>query len=140
MTKRPGRLALGGLLLAGLGYLAGILTAPKSGKETRQDIQRKALQAKADAEKRLKNMHSELNDLIDEAKATAKNVTTRAKSGLDEAIIRAQEARDKVRVILSAFHEGEPEDKDLRKAMSEAKKAIDHLKKYVGKHAEPKKG
>jgi gas vesicle protein len=133
MTKRRGNLALGGLLLAALGYLAGILTAPKSGKDTRKDIQRTALKAKTLTEKELKTVHSELNDLIEKAKLSTKKVSSAVKLNLDDAIIAAQDAREKVREILSAFHEGEPEDKDLKRAMKEAKNAIDHLKKYVVK-------
>lgn len=133
MTKRRGNVALGGLLLAILGYIAGVLTAPKSGKETRHDIQRSAQKAKTVAERQLKNLHSELNQLIDAAQISTKQVSAKVKSNLDNSIIAGQDAREKVREILSAFHEGEPEDKDLQHAVNEAKKAVKHLKKYVTK-------
>jgi len=39
MSKDTGKkVALGALIAASVGYVAGVLTAPKSGKETRQDI------------------------------------------------------------------------------------------------------
>lgn len=133
MSKRSSNVALGGLLLAGLGYMVGVLTAPKSGRETRRDIQRAALRAKTEAEKNLKSVHSELNELIEKAKKGTNTASTRARLNIDEAIIKGQDAREKVREILSAFHEGEPEDKDLRNALNEAKKSIEHLKKYAGK-------
>ena len=36
---------------AAAGFAAGILTAPKSGKETRKDLKKKAVKLKADTEK-----------------------------------------------------------------------------------------
>jgi gas vesicle protein len=44
-----GKFALGALIGAGAGLIAGILTAPKSGKETRADIKAKASDVKAKA-------------------------------------------------------------------------------------------
>jgi len=135
MTKRRrGNLALGGLLLAGLGYVAGILTAPKSGKETRKDIQRTAVKAKSEAEKRLKAAHAELGDLVNQGTKKAKDLTAQARTELDKALEKAQATKDKVRDVLSAVHEGESDDKDLQKAILEADKAVSNLKKFVGKH------
>jgi len=133
MGKQGRNVAIGTLLAAGAGYVAGILTAPKSGKETRKDIQRTALKKKAEAEKTLKNLHSELTELIHHGKAMAKDVKDTAKNELVEALGKAQSAKEKAREILSAVHEGDADDKDLQKAVAEAKSAADHLKKYVKK-------
>lgn len=133
VSKRRGNVAIGGLILAAMGYVLGILTAPKSGKATREEIQKKAIAAKKEAEDNLKKIHSELNDLLKKAKSTTQSVGKTTKGNLDEAVSIAQDAREKVREILSAIHEGEPEDKDLQKALAEAKKAATHLKKYVTK-------
>jgi gas vesicle protein len=38
MSKKTKRFAIGALIVGAVGYVAGILTAPKSGKETRADI------------------------------------------------------------------------------------------------------
>jgi hypothetical protein len=35
--------------------------------------------------------------------------------------------------MLSAVHEGGAEDKDLRKAIKDANKAVDHIKDYLKK-------
>ena len=139
MPKRRGNIALGGLLLASVGYMIGILTAPKSGKETRRDIQQAALRAKRDSEKKLKDVHRELNELVDQGKQTAKNLKSRAKTELDKAVASGQTAREKVRTVLSAIHEGESDDKDLQKALAEANKAVKHLKTFVRKHAKTSK-
>lgn len=132
--------AIGAALAAGAGYVAGILTAPKSGKETRKDIQKTAIKAKSEAEKRLKILHSELNDLIAKAKVTVKNVSEGKKDDLTEAIAKAVAAKEKAREVLSALHEGDADDKDLKKAMADVSSAVEHLKKYVGKDVKAAKG
>jgi gas vesicle protein len=131
MRKRSKDIAMGTALAAGIGYLAGIMTAPKSGRETRRDIERAALKAKGEAEKALKSLHSELASLITQAKRHAKTLNSDAKSELDKAIDDAQVAREKVREILSALHEGESENHDLQKAIDDVNSSLEHLKKYV---------
>lgn len=126
-------LAIGTLVAGAAGYVAGVLTAPKSGRETRKDIRRKAAQAKSEAEHTLKDAHSELHKLIDEANAKVKAGTAKASKEYKEAVDRASEAKQKAKNVLSAIHEGEAEDKDLQKAVKETKQAFTHLKKYLGK-------
>ncbi|HTE21548.1 MAG TPA: YtxH domain-containing protein [Candidatus Limnocylindria bacterium] len=126
-------LALGAVIIGLVGYVAGILTAPKSGKETRKDIQQKAARAKTEAEKKLKALHSELNELMAAARKNAQNVKSSVAGDLTEALAVAQTARKKAREMLSAVHEGDADDKDLQKAITEVKSAIDHLKKFVTK-------
>jgi len=45
-SKGTGKFVLGAAIGAAVGAIAGILTAPKSGKETRTDIKEKACEAK----------------------------------------------------------------------------------------------
>lgn len=138
-AKDGRKLAVGALIAAGIGYAAGVLTAPKSGKDTRKDIQGAASAAKAKAEKSLKGLHSELGELIETGKSKATDVKDLAKKDLTDALTKGQHAKEKVREILSALHEGDADDKDLKKAVSEATKAVEHLKKYVGKTVQAKK-
>jgi gas vesicle protein len=139
MRRSAKQFAIGTAIAAGLGYLAGILTAPKSGKETRHDIKNAAQRAKTDAEHKLKYLHSELTELIDEAKKRAGKSTTKTKAGLKDAIEKAQNAKQKVREVLSAIHEGDAVDEDLKKAINQAKKASHHLKQYIKKDAKTTK-
>src|SRR5690606_39969342 len=93
-----------GAILAGIGgYVAGILTAPKSGKETRQDIKEEAVKLKTEAEKKLKELHTELDVVIGEAKDKAGDV----KSAAGKAVVAAEAAKSKVKEILSGIHAGE---------------------------------
>lgn len=132
--KKSAKFAVGTAVAAGVGYIAGVLTAPKSGKETRKDIHAKALKAKQESERKLKELNSELSGLIDTAKSKARGAEEGAKLELHKALDRAVGAKEKAREILSALHEGESEDKDLQKAADDVHKAIDHLKKYLDKH------
>lgn len=136
MSKKSRNIAVGSLLIGLAGYAAGLLTAPKSGKETRKVIQKKAIKAKTDAEKKLKTLHSELSELIVSGRAKVGNVKTKVKLEFVDALDKAQIAREKVREVLSALHEGDADDKDLKKAIKEVNIAIEHLKKYVNKNAQ----
>jgi len=127
------KFALGAALAAAAGYVAGILTAPKSGKETRDDIKQGAKTAVAAAEKELKMLHTELSKLLDEARGRADDLKGTAKENLDKAMVNAKVAKEKAREILSAVHEGDADDKDLKKAVDEASKAVAHLRTYLKK-------
>ncbi|HSX44786.1 MAG TPA: YtxH domain-containing protein [Candidatus Saccharimonadales bacterium] len=133
MRKTTKQLAIGGVVAAAAGYVAGILTAPKSGKETRKDIKQKAAKAKSDAEKQLKSLHHELGELIAKSSAQTKKLSLTAKRELTNAIKKAKVSKEKAKQILSAVHEGDAEDRDLHNAVKEAAKAVKHLKKFVAK-------
>lgn len=126
-------LAIGGTIAAAAGYVAGLLTAPKSGKQTRGDIKNAANESYAKAEKELKRLNGDLGKLIDEAKMKGDKLGAKAKNELSDLVDRAKDAKEKVREVISAIHEGDAEDKDLKKAVKDAKTAIDHLSDYLKK-------
>lgn len=131
MKDRTRKFAIGAIFAAIAGYVTGILTAPKSGKETRADIKDAALEA----EKRLKLLHTELGELLDEAKAKGNKLKDKAQTGFSDTLDKAQAAKQKAREMLSALHDGVADDKDLKKSVAEASDAVKHLKKYLKKHA-----
>lgn len=123
-----------GAIMAGVaGFLAGVLTAPKSGKDTRKDIKNVALKARTEAEKNLKALHSELNHKIDEAKITGEKMSGKAKSEYEDILDKAKQAKEKVREVLSTLHDGDAEDPDLKKALQDAKDSLKNLEKFVKK-------
>jgi gas vesicle protein len=126
--------AIGAVLAGVVGYAAGILTAPKSGKETRKDIADKAVQTKREAEKRLKELHSQLNDLIEKGKKASSDMSDAAKAEWEKLAAVAVASKDKVKAVLSSIHEGGADDKDLQKAISDASSAVDNLKAYLDKN------
>lgn len=134
MTDHKKRnLAIGGAIVAGLSYVAGILTAPKSGKETRKDINKAAHKAMTDAERRLKLTYSELKVLIANLGEQVDKGKTITSKELKIALQKAEVVKDKSRELLSAIHEGEATDKDLDVAVKEAMSAVKHLKTFVVK-------
>lgn len=138
MSNNKRGIAVGTVLVAAAGYVAGLLTAPKSGRETRKDIRHTALRAKTEAERKLKVAHSELAGLMNQASELAKKSKHTADEELKKAIERAKNVGTKTKIILSAVHEGEAEDHDLQLALDEVKVAIKHLKQYVAKPQSPK--
>lgn len=127
------KVAIGGVIAGLVGFLAGVLTAPKSGKETRQDIKDSANKGVAEAEKSLKKLHTELDKAIKEAKVRSGDLSVRAQKELDELLAKAKDSKEKAREILSAVHEGEATDQDLAKAVKQANNALTNLKKYLKK-------
>lgn len=135
MGKKNRNVALGTLLIGLTGYAVGLLTAPKSGKETRRHLQKKATQAKTQAEKKLKTLHSELTEHIAEGRIRLAKAKSDVRLKYADALDKAQLAKEKAREILSAVHEGDADDKDLEAAIREVNSAIEHLKKYASKNA-----
>jgi gas vesicle protein len=136
MSKKTKRFAIGALIVGAVGYVAGILTAPKSGKETRADISQMRDKGVAEAEKQLKKLHTELNQLLSEVETYVKDSDSRSKTNEaieGEIIDKANNARQKAREILSALHDGTADDKDLEKAVNDVSGAIKSLKKYLKK-------
>lgn len=124
------KLALGAAIGVVAGFVTGILTAPKSGKETRQDIKKTANNVKREAEKKLKELSGELTVLISKGQKLALEQGSKAKAGLDAAVKRGQEAQQKVKEVISALKSGETDEPELKKAIGEAKKARDDLVKF----------
>jgi gas vesicle protein len=133
MDKRTKRVALGAVVAAAAGYVAGILTAPQSGKETREDIKETAVKTYKTAEKELKELHTDLTKLMDEAGKRADEFKGTAEKNLAKAVESGKAAKEKARELLSAVHEGDAQDKDLDKAIKETKKAVEHLRSYLKK-------
>jgi gas vesicle protein len=120
MAKTLKNLAIGTVIAGAAGYVAGILTAPKSGKETRNDITDVTQRGVTEAEKDLKKLHTELASLLDEAKDKSGDLGDKTQKDLTDLLSKAKDTKEKAREMLSAIHEGGAEDKDLRKAIADA--------------------
>lgn len=127
------KIAIGAAIAGAAGYMAGLLTAPKSGRETRDDLKKAANQGVSEAEKQLKNLHTDLGKAVDEAKTRGEELGGKAQKELRELADKAKDNKEKVREVLSAIHEGDANDKDLKSALVDAKHALDHLKDYLKK-------
>jgi len=127
------KLAIGAGIAGAAGYMAGLLTAPKSGKETREDLKKATNNGLTEAEKQLKSLHTDLAKTVDEAKSRGADMNDKAQKELKNLVDKAKDTKEKVREVLSAVHEGDASDKDLKKAVADAKHALGHLKIYLKK-------
>ena len=115
-----------GWFLAGLGIgaLVGVLYAPKSGKETRDDLKAGALEAKDRA-----------NDLYEQGKQAASEYVDKSKQVASEYVDKGKEFYDKGRTQWSQYVD---KGKDLIQNQADAAKAaVDAGKEaYVAKTTE----
>lgn len=101
---RPGHI-LGGLLLGGLvGVLAGLIFAPKAGRELRADMKEKGIEAK--------RMYDEsvvkAKTIIDDARNRAGELIKEAERQLSEARVRAKEVLSRQEKTPSGQSKEEP--------------------------------
>jgi gas vesicle protein len=127
------KLAIGAAVGVVTGFLAGILTAPKSGKETRRDIKNTANKVTRETEKKLKKLYTDLGQTINEAKALTKREGAKVKEELLKALHAAEKTQQKVKEVITAIRDGEADRPELDKAVKEATAAKEHLKKFLSK-------
>jgi gas vesicle protein len=125
------KIAIGSAVAGAVGYLAGILTAPKAGKQTRKDISDKAGDVMSDAEDQLQDLNDELKDLIKNTKSKTVALSSSARAEFNEAVVKAKDAQNKSAQILKAAKAGEAADPDLNKAVKQARLAIKNLGKFI---------
>lgn len=134
MGKTDGKNVVAAVIIgAAAGYVAGILTAPKSGKETRADIKNATDKYVADAQVKLQSLREDLSNLIDDASERAKLYSEKGKKEVAGLVDKAKSAQVKAKEVLSAVKSGEAQDKDLQKALQDANNAKDHLAEYLKK-------
>lgn len=125
------KVAISSAIAGAVGYVAGILTAPKSGQATRQDIADKAEDAKDSAEDQLNQANDELKDLLKTAKEKTVALSSTARAEFNEAVIKAKDAQNKTGEVLKAVRKGEATDPELNKAVKQARQAAKNLGKYL---------
>lgn len=129
--RRLGRkIALGSAIAGVVGYAAGILTAPKTGKQTREDIVHKVDDVKEDALAELQDLEEELKDIIKTTKVKTIALNSSARAEFNEAVVRAKDAQNKATQVIKAAKAGEANDPDLNKAVKQAKQALKNLGKF----------
>src|ERR1700691_2759778 len=107
-NKKLKRIAVGtGVVAAAAGYVAGVLTAPKSGKETRGDIKAAAKKSRVEAEKELKKLQTELEKVMKEAKVRGGKLSAKGQKELKELVEKAKNSKEKTREVISAVREGD---------------------------------
>ena len=127
------KIAIGASIAAVAGYIAGILTAPKSGKETRKDMKNAAEKGIKEAEVEAKKLQAEAEELIKDAKAKGSDLNDKARKELNELLEKAKIAKDKATTLIVAVKNGEADDQELQRALDQARNAIKNVRKYLKK-------
>jgi gas vesicle protein len=133
LRKRPNtgrKMAVSALIAGVAGYIGGLLTAPKSGKETRKKLTEEAEGFKDNTEEQLQKANEDLKVLLKDAKNKTVSLSTQAKEEFNEALLRAKDAQNKASSTLKAIKNGEAEDPELNKAVKQAKLAAKNLGKF----------
>ncbi len=115
------------------GYIAGLLTAPKSGRETRSDLETSARLGIAKSEEQLDKIVNELNEELTNVKNRAAGLSTKSQTEVNELVSRAKVAKDKAQTVLKAVRSGKSKDEDLSVAVNEVNRALQHLKTFLKK-------
>lgn len=122
MGNKKKSFAIGAVIGAVAGVVTGILFAPKSGKETRQDIKNTAI-------KTAQKVHDETVELVEKAKKLTGKTSNKAKEYTSEAKKTALHLKD----VMVAFKKGNASDSDLNDAVKKAKEAQKSLMAFFKK-------
>ncbi len=117
----------GGIIGVVIGAVSGILLAPKSGKETREDIKAAAVRANREAEKRLKQLHVDLKVLSEELLKDAEALKGKARAEYDDLVKRAEIVRGKISETISSVRDFEAEDKDVESAIAQGETLVEEI-------------
>lgn len=127
-----GKFALGAILGAAVGAAAALLTAPKSGKETREDIKNKATEVSHEALRQLRKVEGELNKRISDAKRLVGKYEGEAKREVENLITKAEKMKDravKMTEELKADTKNKVDERfldDVRQVIADLERLRDH--------------
>jgi len=113
------KFALGALIAAATGFAAGLLTAPKSGKETRNDIKDAANKTKDtvvdEAEKAKDAAAKKAQEVKHKAEDAAADVKAKAEDLVDDVTVRANELKDRAEHAFEGAKKGYSKNPDTKK-------------------------
>lgn len=126
MSKQKGKFFLGAMFGAFLGAVAALLTAKKSGRETRDDLKNKANDLNNDARRQLRKLEGELNKKISDSKKILDKTQGEMKKKVEKSINQAQSYRDKISIGLEEAQKNTQKKLD-EKFLDDVKKVLDEL-------------
>jgi gas vesicle protein len=100
-TDRNAYITLGLLVGAAAGWMAGMLTAPKSGSQMREELKLRATEAKGKAQEHLRSSQAKvkqkLNQKLEQSKDMVDEAANLAQDTVDKAAGRSRGAIEKAR-------------------------------------------
>jgi gas vesicle protein len=135
MTKNSEKkgLAIGAVVGAVVGVVAGLLFAPKSGKETRQDIKNTTKKTAEAIKKEASKIEAELKETLSSLEPKLKSLKGKTLDVAKEKVTEAKNTYDNLVDVVKAFKAGKASDKDLDKAIQQARDAKESLKAFLSK-------
>jgi gas vesicle protein len=137
MSKKSG-LFKGTIFGIVIGAIAGVLLAPKSGKDTQKDIARKVKETAADIQSRLEDMTAEVTGRVDSLKEAAKDLSDEAKAESHDLVKRAEVLKKDL--LISATNLAKQGNttkeatlKDVNKLLNEGTQMMDELERLTKK-------
>jgi gas vesicle protein len=103
----------GTMLGAVVAGVAALLLAPKSGKETRDDINRKVRGTYKDIQNKLEKMSDEMNGRVESLREAAKDLKGEAREESQELIRRAEVLKQDLRVSANNLKDSGTQTKDV---------------------------
>lgn len=80
-----GKFAIGAILGTAAGFIAGIVSAPKTGEKTRAGLKAKADKVKVDLTKKAEMVSSEAQDVVEDVKEKASDLKDRTERAVEGA-------------------------------------------------------
>jgi gas vesicle protein len=103
----------GTIIGAAVGAVAGLLLAPKSGKETRADIKRNVKGTYQDVMKQLEKMSNDMTGRVNDLREAAKDLKGEAREESQELIRRAEVLKQDLRVSANSLAASGNQTKDV---------------------------
>ena len=124
------KIAAGAAVAAAVGYVAGLLSAPKSGREMRKEIKSMVPDAH-DLEEKIKLLYNELIELLSISKQEAMDLSPRNQEKMALASKKAVMAKEKLAAIIANLKNDSHSNKELKSAIREAERAVYHFKEFL---------
>lgn len=130
MYKRIRNLYIVTLVVGAIAYFLGLLTAPKSGKELRREIESTGHKNLIALEKQLKAQFSDLSLQLHELESKLDDSSIIVTKDINKSIAQINNLLNRSKLLLSALHDGSVDDDELIKVINEIKSLKSSVKKY----------
>jgi gas vesicle protein len=131
MKKSSRNLIIGAAALGAVSYIAGILTAPKKGSETIDDIRHASVKAKIGLEKSLKKLYSDSSKQIERALNVNQNLTAQTKKELDSLVSALKKVKESIKIYLTSIRDGDIEENEITLLLTDGRNNAQRLKLFV---------
>jgi gas vesicle protein len=131
MKKNSRNFIIGAAAIGAVSYLAGILTAPKKGSETIDDIRHASVKAKIGLEKSLKKLYSDSSQQIERALCVNHNLTAQTKTELDSMVTALKNVKESIKNYLTSIRDGDIEESEITLLLTDGRNNTQRLKLFI---------